>query len=74
MAAIMAERPWIRSAVITTTGAIMYQPCFMSWLTTGRWSFGTPRRPCFRASKWTLVKIPVKYRSAGIQAARAIVP
>ena len=36
MAAVMAERPWISSATITTMGVIMYQPRFTSSDTTGR--------------------------------------
>ena len=74
MAAFIAELPVQSNATITITGRIMYQPSLMSCLATGRCSFGRPRRPRLSASKGTFVKMPVKYSSAGIQAASAIVP
>ena len=74
MAAFIADRPITSSATITMIGATLYQPVFSRYTTSGLCSFGIPSRPFFTASKCTLVKIPVKYRSAGIQAARAMVP
>ena len=60
MAAFIAVLPPTKRTIITMTGKIIYQPSFKSCLTTGRCSLGSPSSPRFRASKCTLVKIPVK--------------
>ena len=39
----------------------------------GSWSFGSPFNPNFFASRWTVIKIPVKYKTAGMIAAFTIV-